>query len=240
MKRTMAIAVILFLSAHVASAQLRSITAASDYSMATGKRMNVETASAVGGATLVRFGITEEMTLGISLGYKMYSISQKDQLTAWNWDFWNNRYSITIRSNIQADPNLSVQVGSVQKIDMVPVALHADHTFRLGESITVTPSFAAGAVYFSRRLFAIETWTKRFPAANYSFTYSYRNFAPEKSGTVFSASPGLSVAYRLFDAADVTLGVRYQQYVAVKGMVGAAEFPLDNELNISLGLDFPY
>lgn len=240
MNRRLTIILSLLLCTHAVLAQLHSISAVTEYSAAIGKRMNVETASAVGGTTLIRFLIADGTTAGFTLGYRMYSISQKDQLTAWNWDFWNNRYSITIRSNIQADPNLSVAVGSVQKIDMVPFALHADHTIRLGESFTVTPSIAAGAVYFSRRLFVIETWTKRFPAANHSFTYSYRNFAPEKSGTVLSAAPGISVAYRLFETADVTFGVRYQQYIAVSGLVGSSEFPLDNELNISLGLDFPY
>jgi len=220
--------------------QLRSITAYSEYSLATGMRMNVETASAVGGGTHVRFGLTEELAVGFSLGYKMYSISQKDQLTAWNWDFWNNRYSITIKSNIQADPNLSVEIGSVQKIDMVPAAVTADHTLALSDDLHLISSFSAGSVFFSRRMFINETWTKRFPAADHQFTYSYRNFAPNKKGSVLLAAPGVTARYRLFESAELTAGLRYTQYIPVSGIVGAADFPLDNEVNFSLGLDFAY
>ncbi|NUN69954.1 MAG: hypothetical protein HUU02_09620 [Bacteroidetes bacterium] len=240
--RTVAVvtALLLILLPGILGAQLRSITAFTDYSLATGKRMNVETASAVGGGTQVRFGLSEEFAVGFSLGYKLYSLSQKDQLTAWNWDFWNNRYSITIRSNILADPNLSVQVGSVQKIDMVPAALTADHTLALSDDLHLISSLSAGAVFFSRRMFIVETWTKRFPAADHVFTYSYRNFAPNKKGSVLLASPGVTARYRLFESAELTAGARFTQYFIVDGLVGSQEFPFDNDINLTIGLDFAY
>jgi hypothetical protein len=223
-----------------ATGQLQSVTAFTGYSFATGKRMNVEHASAVGGGTSIRFGLYENLSFGVSFGYTLYSISQKDQLTAWNWDFWNSRYSNTIRSNIQADPNLSVQIGSVQKIDLLPVTLDLDYRFALNEETAIAPSLSAGAVFFTRRLFAIETWSKKFAAANYTFTYSYRNFAPEKKGTAFIVTPGIAAFYRLFESADIHVGAYYTQYGTVGGMVGAHDFPLDNEVNISAGLDFFY
>jgi hypothetical protein len=161
-------------------------------------------------------------------------------LTAWGWDFWNSRYSNTIKSNIQADPALSVEVGSVQKMDLLPLIIGAEYAYRLDENLSINPSISGGIIFFTRRMYAEETWSKKFNQANYTFTYSYRNFAPEKKGNKIAVIPGCTVAYRLFENINIVTGIQYTQYVSVKSMIGYDDFPLNHEVNLSLGLDFVY
>lgn len=222
------------------NAQLKSITTVAEYSSTLSKRLDVQDASAVGGGVDITYAVAGNFNIGLRAGYLLYSINQTDQLNRWGWTFWNDRYLNKIQSDMRADPSLSAVIGSVQKMDAIPVALHCDYTIDAAEKLTIVPTVAAGVTFYSRRLFADETWTKIFPAAAYSFTYNFRNFAPTKKGSPLFGSAGVAVRYRLFSDVGVVSSVNYTQYIATTDSFGYTGFPFDNECSIKLGLEFLY
>ncbi len=223
-----------------AAAQLRSIEVYTNYASPFSKRMAVQRIDGVGGGVDITYSLAEHVSIGLRGGYVLYSIDQTDQLINWGWTFWNDRYLNKIQADMRADPSLSSVIGSVQKMDLIPVALHLDYAFAAAEKFTITPSVAGGLSFYTRRLYADETWTKQFPAANYSFTYNFRNFAPAKKGTTFHAGVGCLLNYRVFSDVNITTAAMYTQYVSTVNQAAYAAFPFENEMDIRLGVEFVY
>ena len=223
-----------------AVAQLRSITVYSEYASPLTKRLDVQNISAVGGGVDITYTVADNFCIGLRGGYALYAINQTDQLNRWNWKFWNDRYLNKIQADMRADPSLSVVIGSVQKMDLIPVELHLDYAYTAAELLVITPSVSGGVSFYTRRLFADETWTKTFPAANYSFTYNFRNYAPMKKGNTFHAGIGCTVRYRMFSDVSISAAAFYTQHVSTVNEAGYAAFPFENEMNVRLGLDFLY
>jgi hypothetical protein len=230
----------MFLFPLIMQAQLQSITAFSEYSTTLSKRLDVKNADAVGGGVDVVYSVAENVTIGLRAGYYLYSVSQTDQLNRWGWRFWNDRYLNKIQADMRADPSLSAMIGSVQKMDLIPVMLHCDYTFTVADNLTMVPTLGAGMAFYQRRLFADETWTKVFPAAEYSFTYSFRNFAPAKKGNPIFGTAGVTVRYKLFSSVGITSSLHYTQYLETKDRFGYNEFIFTNESGFRLGLEFFY
>jgi hypothetical protein len=221
-------------------AQLQTITVFSGYSSVLSTRFDVKRADAVGGGVDVVFAVSEHFSVGLRGGYYLYSLNQTDQLNRWGWRFWNDRYLNKIQADMRADPSLTAVIGSVQKMDLLPVSLHCDYTIEVAEAATIVPSIGAGAAFYQRRLYADETWTKVFPSENYSFTYNLRNFAPSKKGNPLFATAGLSLRYKPFASAGIYSSVQYTQYIETKNMFGYDGFIAQNEFGIRLGLEFYY
>jgi hypothetical protein len=222
----------------VASGQIQSITTSMNYAFVMSKRLNVQSASAVGGGAELRLRLYEDVSLCVSAAYSSYAIKQPDELNQWNWNFWNDRYYPKIQSDMRADPNLTAQIGSVQSMDAIPVMLSVIYGCAPGERLTITPRVGGGVSFFTRKLYADETWTKQFPQAAYTLTYNLRNFAPDKKGSVFLLAFGCGVAYRIAGDVNVTADVQYRKYVSASS--GYAYFPFDDECLITLGLTFLY
>ncbi|MAT56662.1 MAG: hypothetical protein CMF23_01665 [Ignavibacteriae bacterium] len=239
MKKQIVILSILLLTFAVNAQVLKSIQIKADYSMPLSKRINVENIDAVGGMIKVNFNLYENLSVSLSGGYKLYSISQTNQLFGWGWNFWNDRYYNKIVSDLQADPNLSVEIGSVQKMDVIPAVLTFNYDFNILENFTATPIIGGGVYFFTKRLYAKETWTKQYPAENYSFTYSFRNFAPDKQGNPFILMGGLDLNYFITDGFGIGGGILYSQILSSDKM-GFSEFPFENEISFKLGLTINY
>lgn len=223
-----------------AVAQLRSIGVYSGYAAPLTKRIGVQKVDGVGGGVDITFALTERVCLGLRGGYVLYSINQTNQLIGWGWTFWNDRYLNKIQADMRADPALTSVIGSVQKMDIIPAALHLDYVFTAAEKFTVTPSVAGGVSFYTRRLYADETWTKQYPAANYSITYNFRNYAPSKKGTVFHAGFGCLLQYHIFTDVNVSAAAMYTQYVSTVNAASYSGLPFENEIGVRLGLDFLY
>lgn len=231
----------LFISfSFISFAQLQSISLFSDYSFAGKKNLEITRADAVGALVQLKFNVYENFGFSIISGYKLYSLNEPDVLRTWDWDFWTNRYYPKIVSDLRADPNLSVEIGAIQKMDLIPLILFLNYDFILFDDLKITPSAGAGVNFYTRRMFATETWTKKFPQANYSFTYSYRNFAPDKKGNPVFAKFGLSFSYNLLSYLDITASSSYSKIFETKKSMGYDTFPFDSEFSINLGISFKY
>lgn len=237
-KKIVIISLFFFISALNAQV-IKSIQVGADYSLPLSKRINVENIDAVGGILKINFGLYENLSFSFAGGYKLYSISQTNQLLGWGWVFWNDRYLNKIESDIKADPNLSVEIGSVQKMDVIPAIITFDYQIDLTEKLRLTPIAGGGIYFYTKRLYAKETWTKQFPKENYSFTYTFRNFAPNKKGNPFVILGGFNLNYNFTEGFGLNGEVLYSQVLSAENM-GFAEFPFDNELSLKLGLTINY
>jgi len=221
-----------------ARAQIQSISTFAEYASPLNKRLNVQSASAIGGGVEVSLKLYENASIGLRAAYVSYSIDQPDQLNQWNWNFWNDRYYPKIQSDMRADPNLTAQIGSFQSMDMIPVSVAVNYSAMVDDNLTIVPKLAGGVSFFTRKLYADETWTKQFPRAEYTLTYNLRNFAPEKKGTVIFLAPGCDAGYQISSDVSITVGVQYKHYVS--SITGHGDFPLENEIIAKLGLTFFY
>ena len=233
-----AISLLLIVSAVTLHAQIQSITTTANYGMGLGKRLNVQSATAVGGGIEVNLKLSGSYSVGLLAGYSSYSINQEDQLNTWNWNFWNDRYYTKIQSDMRADPNLSAQIGSVQTMDEIPVMIAIRYHAPAGERLEILPEFGAGLSFFSRKLYADETWSKQFPQANYTLTYNLRNFAPPKKGNALILALGCDATYHIGGGVNVIAGAHYRNYLSATS--GFEEFPVAGGFVIKLGLNFLY
>lgn len=221
-------------------AQIKNISLISDYSFATDKRLQITKADAVGALVSIKVNVINQFNLTFLSGYKLYSLNEPNVLNTWNWDFWTNRYYPKIISDLNADPNLSVEIGAIQKMDLIPVALLLNYDFNLSDDFTLSPSVGGGVYFYTRRMFATETWSKKFPQANYTLTYSFRNFAPDKKGNPFFSRFGLDITYNLLSYLDITASGYYTKMFETDGTAGFDMFPFNTEINFNLGLSFKY
>ncbi len=233
---TCVLAVLLLVLPAAASGQIQSITARADYAFAMKKRLNVQSATAIGGGVEMRVKLYEGLSLGVAGAYQSYTIEQSDALAQWNWVFWNDRYYPKIQSDMRADPNLSAQIGSAQSMDAIPVMLSFIYNLEAGSDFLVAPRVSGGVVFFTRKLYVDETWTKQYPQAGHSLTYNLRNFAPDKNGNVVSLALGCDAAYAISADVKVSAGAEYRSYLSSSS--GYELFPFENECLITLGLTF--
>ena len=124
-------------------------------------------------------------------------------------------------------------------MDVIPAVLTFNYDFNILENFTATPIIGGGVYFFTKRLYAKETWTKQYPAENYSFTYSFRNFAPDKQGNPFILMGGLDLNYFITDGFGIGGGILYSQILSSDKM-GFSEFPFENEISFKLGLTINY
>lgn len=239
MKKTFSILILSFFSCF-SLAQIKNISLVSDYSFANEKRLQITKADAVGALLSVEVNIIENFNLIFSTGYKLYSLNEPDVLNTWDWDFWINRYYPKIISDLNADPNLSVEIGAIQKMDLIPVMLLMGYDFKTFDNFTISPFAGAGVYFYTRRMFATENWTKRFPEANYQFSYSFRNFAPDKKGNPFIAKFGIDFNYDVLSSLTITASGNYSRVFETEGTTGFDMFPFISEISVNLGLSFKY
>lgn len=224
----------------ISFAQIKSINLISDYSVALDKRLQVTNADALGLLAQLKIELASNLNFTLNTGYKLYTVKEADVLASWNWDFWTARYYPKIISDLNADPNLSVDIGAVQKMDIIPVFILFNYELSLIKDLKLAPSLGGGVYFYIRRMYVTENWSKKFPQADYTLNYSFRNFAPDKKGNPLFAKAGVDFTYDLLNNLDITSSIYYIKIVGTKGKLGYDLFPFGSELSVNLGLSFKY
>ncbi len=231
---------ILFFS-NAALPQLEHIKVFSDYSVANSKRLSTVKADGLGGGIGVSFNLFDNFNLGVQVGYNLYSVSQDSALEQWKWDFWEYRYKGNVKNDTASDPNLSSRIDVAQKMDAIPVVITLNYKFSLLDELDVRPTVGGGFLYFSRRLYLEENWKKVYPAYNnYTFEYSYRNFAPNKTGYPFLITAGLNINYKLSELIALAGDFQYNSIIKTEGKNGYDDLPFNNSFSFKLGITFLY
>lgn len=223
-----------------ALAQVHSVAFYGSYSFATSSRLDVDYARAWGGGVRLRVGIIDPVQIGITGGYEQYAIEQPNELNLWNWKFWNERYAGIVRDNLASDTTLRASFDTVQTMEVIPVLLTVEVMLSPLEDLVVRPSLGAGFLFYTKKLYLEETWSRSYAQIGYTFQYSYRNFANNKSGNPLAVVGGLEVSYRVTELLSVDAGAHYRGVVATPGSLGYDEFPYAGALSFALGISLIY
>lgn len=221
-------------------AQLQSISFYGDYSTTSSTRLQITEADAVGGGVKIKFLVSDNLAINVNGGYKLYSLSEPDVLNNWGWVFWTDRYYPKIVSDLNADPNLSVDISAVQKMDLVPFSIGLNFDLPYSSKIILSQSIGIGVYFYNRRMYAVETWSKYYPDADYTLTYGYRNFAPSKKGNPLFINLNSEIKYSLWDDFSLFSQININAVISTEGSMGYDSFPIKNEISFVLGLAIFY
>jgi len=219
--------------------EVKDIKIFSDYSIAGSKRLLVWNAKAVGGGAEINFNLIGGMSIGVSIGYQLFSVNQDSVIKQLNWDFWEYRYKGNIAVDL-TDTTIKATLAPFEKMDVLPFKLSLNYDYVPTEGLTISPSLGGGILFFTRRIYIEETWQKYYPSAGYTFLYTYRNFAPKKSGNPFFLSGSINVTYNITELLSIYSGFNYSYIVPTEGEMGYDFFPFQNYYSIKLGLTFLY
>jgi hypothetical protein len=125
-------------------------------------------------------------------------------------------------------------------MDLIPISVSFSYDFIPFDKLEITPTIGGGLYIYTRRMFAVETWSKYYPDADYTLTYEYRNFAPNKKGSPFFVNGNLNIQYKLYETLGFFTNVQYSYVIPTEGSLGYDDFPFNSELSIALGLAIFY
>lgn len=235
---TFVVLIMLFLS-HYTFGQLSSISLSGDYSISGSKRLAVTKADAVGGALKIDYKLLDNLSVSLIGGYQLFSVQQDSGLIQWKWDFWDNRYRGNVNADL-TDTTLRATIQSIQKMDVIPLIVTVNGDFTFGEKFFVQPSIGGGILFYSRRMFLEEEWSKKYEQIGYVFQYKFRNFAPSKNGNPLVVYGGINLGYHLNDAFRIDASINYTQILKTEGKFGYDNFIFKNYISTKLGITFQY
>lgn len=231
-------------------AQFRNLQFYSDYNVAVNRFLSASqylqkdtkiiSGSAVGGGIRVLFDATENLRVGFSAGYQLYSVQQDSALERWQWRFWETRYKGNVRDALKSDSTLSAVLQAIQKMDVYPLMLSASYALKLNDNLSLLPTVGVGINFFNRRMYLDEKWSKYYPQSNYTFSYSYQNFAPSKPGNPLSAMVALEAEYIFSELFALSMQAHYTHYFDTNDQFGYSNFPLERSYGVKLGLTVLY
>lgn len=172
--------------------------------------------------------------LGLSIGYARIGISQDAPIDRWNWPYWEIYYGHESQQ-LRDQPDFEAVQTPVQRALVLSGALLPSLNFQagaLGLQLAAGPS----AVYYSRRLYLDEHWSRYYPEVDYTFDMRFRNYAEDKNGLEVGADVRLTAFYRLSSLVHVTVGAHYRRLFRD----ASSDFPMSDLLAGRLGLAFTY
>lgn len=220
--------------------KLNSISFYVDYSYPMNKRLLVHKIDAVGGGAILTFNIYKYLHLNLTAGYSLFSLQQEKALEQWNWRFYSERYSAIVKDNLRADSSLAATLNPIQKMELNIFTLSFTYQYSLTKNIFIKPEFGAGIFFFTRRLYLEETWRKKFESIDYTFEYSYRNFASNKYGNPFAVFGGISITFQPSEIFSIGTSLNYYDFFRSIGKFGYDQFPINDYLNFKIILSFLY
>lgn len=230
--------IILILFSSLNYAQIHSVNVFGDYSTAFSKRLEVSKGAGFGGGIIVRYDVADFLFLNISGGYSTFNVEQNNAIGQWNWRFWEERYKGNVDLYLQ-DSIYNAFINPVQTIDIYSIFLSLGTELNPLEKFTVKITAGGGILFYARKLHLEETWQKFYNDIDYTFEYSYRNFAPYKYGNPISVQGGLELGYEIYNGIKLFTSTNYL-YVLKTDNMGYDTFPLNDILNIKFGITFLY
>jgi len=220
--------------------KLSSISFYTDYSYPVKKRLLVNKIDGVGGGISISFSAFEFLELSFTGGYTLFSLQQENAIQQWNWRFYTERYAAIIRDNLRADSSLAAYLNPIQKMDLMPIQFSISSNFKLLKYFSLKPQIGAGIYFYTRRLYLEEIWRKKFDDLNYTFEYSYRNFASNKYGNPLGVFSLIEFNYQPSEIITIGTAFGYNYFFRTPGKFGYDQFPVNDYLNFKIYLTFLY
>ncbi len=233
---------ILFVPHSISFTQIRlnSIGFFSEYSSPISKRLLVTKIDGVGGGVEISFALSSNLMFSVSGGYTLFSLQQDSAIQQWNWRFYTERYAGIIIDNLRSDSTLAAYLNPIQKMDLMPIQISFTGNFEVIKNLFIKPQLGGGIYFYTRRLYLEEIWRKKFDEVNYTFEYSYRNFATNKYGNPIGFFGNLQISYQPLEIFQAGTSIGYTYFLKSKGKYGYDQFPINDYLNIKLFITFLY
>ncbi len=178
--------------------------------------------------------------MDFNFGYSLFSLQQDSAIQQWNWRFYTERYSGIIRDNLRADSSLAAYLNPIQKMDLMPIQISLKGNFNFLNSFYIKPQIGAGIYFYTRRLYLEEIWRKKFDEVNYTFEYSYRNFATNKYGNPVGIFGLVEFDYQPSEIFTIGTAFGYNYFFRTPGKFGYDQFPINDYFNFKIYLTFLY
>ena len=222
------------------TAQIQTVELYGSGALSIDKRFQVTEATAIGGGVKLQYGLVGDLSIILDAGYGKYSIEQTNEAQQWGWTIWERRYRNWVNIYSADTANFSSKVISVQTMDVLPVSLHLAYRIELATDFDIRPTVGIGIDFFTRKLYHEETWTRKYPADGYQFTYSYHNFAPYKYGNPVFLTAGAAARFRVSGLIVLHAECAYKMVAETSGELGYDNYPLTSAVTLTLGIGFQY
>ncbi len=220
--------------------KLSSISFFCNYSYPLNKRLLVTKIDGVGGGVEITFDVFENFALSITGGYTLFSLQQDSAIQQWNWRFYTERYAGIIRDNLRADSSLAAYLNPIQKMDLLPLQISIKGIFSPFKSIFIKSQIGGGIYFYTRRLYLEEVWRKKFDEVDYTFEYSYRNFANNKYGNPLGIFGLIEFDYKPSEIFTIGTAFGYNYFFRTPKKFNYDQFPINDYINFKIFLTFLY
>ena len=239
MNRYLIICLISLITFSVSSQTLKDIRLFTDYSSAGSKRLMVTKAHGLGVGADIRFELFKGLHISLVGGYQLLHVNQDSVIQQLKWDYWDYRYKGNIAVDL-LDTTVNARITPFEKMDVLPFKINISYNHELLKDLFVTPSIGGGMIFYTRRIYIEESWSKYYANADYTFNYTYRNFAPKMEGNPIFLTGGLDFDYVFSDIVSLYAGFNYNYILNTAGKLGYDNLPFENYYSIKLGLTFLY
>ncbi len=224
------------------SAQVEAVLVNGGFVRSISERIRVNEAHGLATGVDLRISLVGDLSLSVGVGYERYSIDQDSALQKWNWTFWNDRYAGLVQSIVRGPDSsiISATLTPFQRMQAVPISVSLHYAIALGEDISIIPSVGGGIIFFTRKLYLQEHWSRYFAAADHTFEYTYEQFSNPKQGNPAFGMASIDVSVRISELLRLRAGGRFVQIIPTSGSMGYDEMPFDRSVTGRLALEFLY
>jgi hypothetical protein len=237
-------------------AQVQSVNFVGAYSTTfnTNSDWKVESVKGYGGDVQVKVNLHGNWKLGISAGYRVFSVKQDNfaLFAEYNWKYWQRYYGNIndpnfknatqwVQTLLKGDSTYSASFEPVQDMDVFPVAVSISYEFSPLKNLVVRPYLGTAILFYQKRLYINETWSKKFADLdNYVYSYSFRDMDKYVVGNPLAGQAGCEAEYQLNDLVKLTAGVEYYALYGKKFGAGYSDFPMRDMFSAQLGIMLLY
>lgn len=234
---------------------VKSVSVFGDYSFAPTKKefLKIDKVYGYGGGAKIDVALNSFLSIQLTGGYNEFVVEQEEHalFLEWNWRSWKRYYGDINDSNfsratqwvqsILKDSNYKATFEPVQRMDYFPVIFSLAFNVKPDKNFEISQSIGFGMVFYSRRLYVNENWSKKFATLNnYIYSYSYRNNAETITGNPLVLTAGMDLNYSISELISVFGSINYVHILETPNKYGYDDFPSKNLLNVKLGISFLY
>jgi opacity protein-like surface antigen len=194
----------------------------------------------LGIGTSILLNINQFISIGIDGGYNDMKVKQDNVVEHWDWKFWDKFYADYIYDLQKKDSTYKSDLTPYQGIYNIPI--HLMVFLKIPNRTEFTPylSIGGGVYFYERNLWLEEKWSKYYPEKDYTFNYSFNNYAEVRKGKVLGFKFGIGTTYSVSEHLNLNLFGEYHQAIEINNFGNYDQFPLCSFFNLSVGLSFLY
>jgi len=181
--------------------------------------------------------IGREWYLTLSSDHLKYNLADDQAHLNWGWDYWLKIYGYTVYT-LGQDPVYDVNLEPHQIIKVKPVTIGLRKTLFAKRRLHPVFGLEAGAVWYERKMWLEENWSKNFPAIDYTFEYDFRNYANARSGWVNTMTLSAELQADVSKSFGLSAGVEWRKYF--QDWDNSGYFPMNSSLQAFLELQILY